>query len=86
MPAKDTYKYRPVVKITEENVPYFNAPIFLENKSQVGKIYEIFGTLMDYFVPVKLKLILNLSLCQMYDPFKVDIVYASCRKFTYGLQ
>ena len=33
-------------KITEENVLYFNAAIFLENKSQVGKIYEIFGTLM----------------------------------------
>ena len=24
-------------------IPYFNAPIFLENKTQVGKIEEIFG-------------------------------------------
>jgi len=24
-------------------VPYFNGPIFLENKTQVGKVEEIFG-------------------------------------------
>lgn len=24
-------------------IPYFNAPIFLENKSQIGKVDEIFG-------------------------------------------
>lgn len=43
-----------VVKITIEDVPYFNAPIFLENKEQVGKIDEIFGNLRDYYVTVKL--------------------------------
>jgi hypothetical protein len=26
-------------------VPYFNAPIFLQNKTQVGKIEEIFGSI-----------------------------------------
>jgi H/ACA ribonucleoprotein complex subunit 1 len=26
-----------------QQIPYFNAPIFLENKTQVGKIEEIFG-------------------------------------------
>mmetsp|Transcript_32414 Transcript_32414/g.81235 ORF Transcript_32414/g.81235 Transcript_32414/m.81235 type:complete len:116 (-) Transcript_32414:395-742(-) len=32
-----------VCKLTNEKIPYFNAPIFLENKTQVGKIEEIFG-------------------------------------------
>jgi rRNA processing protein Gar1 len=43
-----------VCKVTLEDVPYFNAPIFLKNKQQVGKIDEIFGTLKDYYVSVKL--------------------------------
>merc|ERR1719148_194676 len=43
-----------VVKVTQSDVPYFNAPIYLENKQQVGKIDEIFGTLRDYFVSVNL--------------------------------
>lgn len=43
-----------ILKAEIEDVPYFNAPIFLENKSQIGKIDEIFGTLRDYSVSVKL--------------------------------
>lgn len=43
-----------VLKAEIEDVPYFNAPIYLENKSQIGKIDEIFGTLRDYSVSVKL--------------------------------
>lgn len=43
-----------VCKITIEDVPYFNAPIFLENKEQIGKIDEIFGSLRDYYVSIKL--------------------------------
>ena len=26
-----------------EQIPYFNAPIFLENKTQIGKVEEILG-------------------------------------------
>lgn len=34
---------------TEENkVPYFNAPVYLENKEQIGKVDEIFGQLRDF--------------------------------------
>merc|ERR1719225_187036 len=44
-----------VLKVTQTDVPYFNAPIYLENKQQVGKIDEIFGSLRDYFVSVKLQ-------------------------------
>merc|ERR1719232_1560801 len=44
-----------VLKVTQSDVPYFNAPIYLENKQQIGKIDEIFGTLRDYYVSVKLQ-------------------------------
>lgn len=37
-----------VVKCTHQRVPYFNAPIFLENKQQIGKIDEILGPITDY--------------------------------------
>ncbi|XP_033119048.1 H/ACA ribonucleoprotein complex subunit 1-like [Anneissia japonica] len=43
-----------VCKGTNEKIPYFNAPIYLENKSQIGKVDEIFGHLMDYYFSVKL--------------------------------
>lgn len=35
--------------VTEENkVPYFNAPVYLENKEQIGKVDEIFGQLREF--------------------------------------
>jgi len=34
-------------------IPYFNAPIYLENKSDVGKVDEIFGTITETFFSVK---------------------------------
>lgn len=37
-----------VVKCTAEDVPYFNAPIFLENKESIGKVDEIFGGIREY--------------------------------------
>ena len=32
---------------TNEKIPYFNAPVFLENKSQIGKVDDIFGAIKD---------------------------------------
>jgi len=32
-----------VCNSTNEKVPYFNAPIYLENKTQIGKVEEVFG-------------------------------------------
>jgi H/ACA ribonucleoprotein complex subunit 1 len=49
-PAQDDL----VVKAELEDVPYFNAPIYLENKEQIGKIDEIFGNIRDYYVSIKL--------------------------------
>lgn len=37
-----------VVKSNIEQVPYFNAPLYLENKEQIGKVDEIFGPIRDY--------------------------------------
>ncbi|KAL0117688.1 hypothetical protein PUN28_008830 [Cardiocondyla obscurior] len=43
-----------VLKVDIEQVPFFNAPIYTENKQQIGKIDEIFGNIRDYYVSVKL--------------------------------
>lgn len=32
----------------ESKVPYFNAPVYLENKEQIGKVDEIFGQLREF--------------------------------------
>jgi H/ACA ribonucleoprotein complex subunit 1 len=32
-----------VCKSTMDKVPHFNAPIYLENKQQIGKVDEILG-------------------------------------------
>ena len=36
-----------VTKLTNEKVPYFNAPIYLQNKTQIGKVDEIFGPINE---------------------------------------
>lgn len=44
-----------IVKGEIEQIPFFNAPIYLANKQQIGKIDEIFGNIRDYYVSVKLE-------------------------------
>ena len=44
-----------VLRADNDMVPYFNAPIYLENKEQVGKIDEIFGPINEYMMSVKLQ-------------------------------
>ncbi|CAO2144525.1 unnamed protein product [Urochloa humidicola] len=43
-----------VTKLTNEKVPYFNAPIYLENKTQIGKVDEIFGPINESYFSVKM--------------------------------
>lgn len=50
-----------VCKASHQKIPFFNAPIFLENKSQIGKVDEIFGPMTDYFFSVKLGPNMNAS-------------------------
>ncbi|KAB0377514.1 hypothetical protein FD755_011958 [Muntiacus reevesi] len=47
-PCEDDIVYKCT---TDENkVPYFNAPVYLENKEQIGKVDEIFGQLRDFYL------------------------------------
>ncbi|KAJ2889707.1 H/ACA snoRNP pseudouridylase subunit [Coemansia aciculifera] len=39
----------------DNKVPYFNAPIFLENKTQIGKVDEILGPINQVYFTVKLQ-------------------------------
>nr|VZH92203.1 unnamed protein product [Spirometra erinaceieuropaei] len=43
-----------VCSLTNEKIPYFNAPLYLENKEQIGKIDEIFGPIKNSLFSVKL--------------------------------
>ncbi|KAJ1021320.1 hypothetical protein NDA18_005559 [Ustilago nuda] len=37
-----------------KHVPYFNAPIYLENKSQIGKVDEILGPINEVYFTIKM--------------------------------
>lgn len=36
-------------------VPYFNAPIYLQNKTQIGKVDEILGPINEVYFTVKMQ-------------------------------
>ncbi|KAI8978033.1 Gar1/Naf1 RNA binding region-domain-containing protein [Pilobolus umbonatus] len=44
-----------VCKSINPKIPYFNAPIFLENKSQIGKVDEILGPINEVYFTVKMQ-------------------------------
>lgn len=54
-----------------EEVPYFNAPIYFENKEQVGKIDEIFGLYSNYSVSVKLNSEIKAKSFKALDKVKI---------------
>lgn len=56
-----------VLKVDMEDVPFFNAPVYLENKQSIGKIDEILGNLHDYYVSVKLTTDLKASSFNVND-------------------
>jgi H/ACA ribonucleoprotein complex subunit 1 len=37
-----------------DKVPYFNAPIYLQNKSTIGKVDEILGPINEVYFSVKM--------------------------------
>ncbi|KFK37828.1 hypothetical protein AALP_AA3G034500 [Arabis alpina] len=43
-----------VTKLTQELIPHFNAPIYLQNKTQIGKVEEIFGPVNESMFSMKL--------------------------------
>ncbi|CAH8380987.1 unnamed protein product [Eruca vesicaria subsp. sativa] len=44
-----------VTKLCQEKIPHFNAPIYLENKIQIGKVDEIFGAINESLFSIKMK-------------------------------
>ena len=40
---------------TQSKIPYFNAPIYLQNKTQIGKVDEILGPMNEVYFTVKLQ-------------------------------
>ncbi|XP_062901082.1 H/ACA ribonucleoprotein complex subunit 1 [Mobula hypostoma] len=58
---------------SEENkVPYFNAPVYLENKEQIGKVDEIFGQLRNFYFSVKLSENMSASSFKRPQKFYID--------------
>ncbi|KAL1918746.1 uncharacterized protein VTP21DRAFT_2768 [Calcarisporiella thermophila] len=44
-----------VCRSINPKIPYFNAPIYLENKTQIGKVDEILGPINEVYFTVKLQ-------------------------------
>lgn len=44
-----------VCKSVNPKIPYFNAPIYLQNKAQIGKVDEILGPLNEVYFTVKMQ-------------------------------
>jgi|TARA_B110000090_G_C13027658_1_gene310536 H/ACA ribonucleoprotein complex subunit 1 len=42
-----------VVKLTNVMIPYFNAGIYLENKTKIGKVEEVFGPVNRVYFTIK---------------------------------
>jgi H/ACA ribonucleoprotein complex subunit 1 len=38
---------------TQDRIPYFNAPIFLENKQKIGKVEEVLGPTNEVYFTIK---------------------------------
>lgn len=43
-----------VCKSTQDKIPHFNAPIYLENKQKIGKVEEVLGPVNEVYFTVKL--------------------------------
>ncbi|XP_054801789.1 putative H/ACA ribonucleoprotein complex subunit 1-like protein 1 [Prosopis cineraria] len=43
-----------VTKLTNEKIPFFNAPIYLKNMTQIGKVDEIFGPINESYFSIKM--------------------------------
>ncbi|KAL9269633.1 putative H/ACA ribonucleoprotein complex subunit 1-like protein [Drosera capensis] len=43
-----------VTKLTNKKIPHFNAPIYLQNKTKIGKVDEIFGPINESCFSIKM--------------------------------
>ncbi|GKV14857.1 hypothetical protein SLEP1_g25666 [Rubroshorea leprosula] len=61
-----------VTKLTNEKIPYFNAPIYLQNKTQIGKVDEIFGPINESYFSIKMLEGIVATSCVPGDKFYID--------------
>uniref|UniRef100_A0A7N0UYT3 H/ACA ribonucleoprotein complex subunit n=1 Tax=Kalanchoe fedtschenkoi TaxID=63787 RepID=A0A7N0UYT3_KALFE len=61
-----------VTKLTNEKIPYFNAPIYLQNKTQIGKVDEIFGPINVPYFSIKMMEGIVANSYQAGDKFYID--------------
>ncbi|KAL5727919.1 hypothetical protein ACHQM5_001059 [Ranunculus cassubicifolius] len=61
-----------VTKLTNEKIPYFNAPIYLQNKTQIGKVDEIFGPVNESLFSIKMKEGIVATSYEAGDKFYID--------------
>mmetsp|Transcript_13210 Transcript_13210/g.23426 ORF Transcript_13210/g.23426 Transcript_13210/m.23426 type:complete len:202 (-) Transcript_13210:176-781(-) len=61
-----------VIKLTTEKIPYFNAPIYLENKTQIGKVEEILGPINNVFFTIKMSEGIVATSYKSGDKFFID--------------
>ncbi|XP_046852624.1 H/ACA ribonucleoprotein complex subunit 1-like [Xenia sp. Carnegie-2017] len=61
-----------VCKCSNEKVPFFNAPVFLDDKSQIGKVDDIFGPINSFYFSVKLGAGMNATSFNKKQKFFID--------------
>ena len=61
-----------VCKLENKNVPYFNAMVYKENKTEIGKVEDIFGPVSDAYFTVKLGAGMKAGSFKPTDKFFID--------------
>ncbi|XP_044500071.1 putative H/ACA ribonucleoprotein complex subunit 1-like protein 1 [Mangifera indica] len=61
-----------VTKLTNEKIPFFNAPIYLQNKTQIGKVDEICGPINESYFSIKMMEGIVATSYNQGDKFYID--------------
>ncbi|TQD78810.1 hypothetical protein C1H46_035626 [Malus baccata] len=61
-----------VTKLTNPKIPHFNAAIYLQNKTQIGKVDEIFGPINESYFSVKVMEGIVATSYSQGDKFYID--------------
>ncbi|KAJ0261145.1 H/ACA ribonucleoprotein complex subunit 1-like protein 2 [Hirschfeldia incana] len=61
-----------VTKLCHEKIPYFNAPIYLQNMTQIGNVDEIFGPINESLFSIKMKEGIVAASYAQGDKFYID--------------
>lgn len=65
-----------VTKLTNEKIPFFNAPIYLQNMTQIGKVDEIFGPINEsvrFFLSLLVDFSSSFIVC--FVEFGCDVIF-----------